>query len=155
MKNRGFGLVEVLIALLIIGVAVVGFSRLMLANIRSVSYDNTQQLTSNATQYIVDKINANLQLNDQNATAQNYAEANYNDDATVASALCNNGVYCTSLQQARSNVVYCISQFPTSTMYSCDLSSQCTNSPLTIHSAVSDMQSFTFYYLYIQKDIYI
>ena len=104
MKDRGFGLVEVLIALLIIGIAVVGFSRLMLANIRSVSYDNTQQLTSNATQYIVDKINANLQLNDQNASAQNYVETNYNDDATIASALCNSGVYCTPLQQARSDL---------------------------------------------------
>ena len=101
LHNRGVGLVEILVALLVIGVAVTGFSRLLLANLRSSNETNIQQLTSNATQYIIDKINANLQAETTlSNTAKNYIEVSYLSDTTAPSTNCNIGDYCTQYQQS-------------------------------------------------------
>ena len=101
MRNRGIGLAEILVSLLIISIAIVGFSRLMLANVKSSSYNNTQQLTNNAVQYIFDRINANLQTsNATSSSAQNYVETSYSSDTTTPNITCNSGNYCSQSQQA-------------------------------------------------------
>ena len=102
MRNYGMGLSEILVTLLIISIARAGFSKLMLANIKSSSYSNTQQLVSNGAQYIFDRINANLQSgsNNQSSPLQIYTETSYTSDTTVPSVTCNSGSYCTQQQQA-------------------------------------------------------
>lgn len=94
---NGISLIEIMIAVLVIGVAFFGFMKLLSSSLKSTSYANQQKQINLAGQYILDRINANLEGGtDPNYYAQGNAWLNNNP---TPATLCNAGTTCTQVQQ--------------------------------------------------------
>ncbi len=94
---NGISLIEIMIAVLVIGVAFFGFMKLLSSSLKSTSYANQQKQVNLAGQFILDRINANL----EGGTNPNYyaqGTAWLNNNPTPAT-LCNTGASCTQTQQ--------------------------------------------------------
>jgi len=93
---RGVSLVEIMVAILIIGIAFFGFTRLAGSSLKSANYANAQKQVNLAAQFIVDRISANLESGvDPNYYNQGQLWMSSNP---VPGVLCDQGSNCTQLQ---------------------------------------------------------
>ena len=104
MKNRiknitGIGILEVLIVVLVIGVAFFGLVRLTGSSIKSANYSNMQKQVNLAGQFILDRIQANLITTGNSSSASHYNEGtNWVSSNTQPATMCDTGSNCTQLQ---------------------------------------------------------